>query len=436
MSVTASPGLDEHIDADRLQSAAYEAGVRVFAERSDRQLIVMRPDRTVDFTVTTPMGISVVRGEIEIAMPVAEPAALIPAVHWAAGRMSGLPPGRYLLAAPAAAQRSTVADASLELAPLLHSLRDACGGRPAHLGFIAEAVTRSIVIGGTQAGLLSKAEGWSRMSCFATGNDGSDLAKTTHIGEWRDGDSVARGLLDKLVDATLADASRLQDALPSGPITCPVVFASRAAGTLLHEIVGHLVEKDNVLARRALPAVKTGARIAPEMVTVVHDGTLAESWSGANFDDAGILAQSQTIVDSGVVVGQISSERRAGFDVPAVPRIRTLRLAPGADGRSAAELCEGIERGLLVRTVRRAVMVPRTGRCVVEIGEAATLESGRIGGVCRGGTIVCSVTEILTEIDALGSDSGVTHDLCDKAGQRLPASAWSPALRVRSLPVR
>jgi predicted Zn-dependent protease len=109
------------------------------------------------------------------------------------------------------------------------------------VGFVAESVARSVVIsgGGRSA---AKEDGWRRLSCFATKPDGSELAKHTHPGEWRHGDEADPAILADLVERTVVDAMRLRDIGPTFPATGPVLFEPVAAGTVMHEVVGHLLE--------------------------------------------------------------------------------------------------------------------------------------------------------------------------------------------------
>jgi predicted Zn-dependent protease len=440
------------VDLDRLAEVATGYGMHVYAERALRLHLAVGADGGITVTVKETTGVSVRRGGVDVAVPVAGVDGLARAAAWAARRTRTLAPGRYLFGDPDAGTTREPAGDRLwppaRLAPVLDQLtRARRPGGDYGLGFVAESVVRSVAMS-APAGTAVKDDGWSRLSCFATASDGGGLAKHTRIGEWLCDDGVDAAVLADLVERTGVDADRLRNADPTGAATGPVLFEPRAAGAMIHEVVGHILERDNVLARRHGQPLEPGHRIATELLTVEHDGTLAEAWSGAAVDDQGTPTSRTVLVDRGVVARHLGGTdgadsgtdsgsgdaRRAGFEVPALARMRTLRVRAGADEDGA--LLADLDRGLLVRTLRRAMLVPGTGRCVAEIGEAGLIERGRVTGTSRGGTIACGFADILGGIDGVGSDLGVTHDLCDKAGQRLPTTAWSPRIRVRDLPVR
>jgi TldD protein len=443
-------------DGERLRQVAHDYGVHIYAERSRRLFIVIGPDGDCRVEVKDNSGVSVRRsvadGLVEIATPVSRTDQLIRAARWAGRQAQRLVRGRYLLvnegpvADPPTHQPHDIWWPAERLADLLDQLvRARRSGDGYELGFIAEVVARSVAIS-TVADSIGKDEDWSRLSCFAKARDGTDLTKTSHIGGWLDGDRADAMVLEHLVARTSRQADGLRDAPPTAATTGPVILEPAAAGTLMHEVVGHLLERDNVLARRCDPPVDRGSRIGPDLLTVLHDPTLAPQWSGAAVDDEGTPTGPIALVRAGVVAGHLSDTahadgrgssgdgRRSSFDVPVVPRMRTVRVEPGADDDTA--LLDDIGSGVLVKTLRRAIMTPRTGRCVAEIGAAEMIEGGRSRGASRGGVIACSVTDLLGRIDGVGRDTAVTHDLCDKAGQRLPTSAWSPRIRLGAVAVR
>ena len=74
---------------------------------------------------------------------------------------------------------------------------------------------------------------------------------------------------------------------PAG--TLPVVLAAGDSGILLHEAVGHGLEADFNRKGTSNYSGRVGQPVASPLVTVVDDGTIADSRGSINIDDEGNL---------------------------------------------------------------------------------------------------------------------------------------------------
>src|SRR5262249_6104536 len=81
----------------------------------------------------------------------------------------------------------------------------------------------------------------------------------------------------------------------------PVVLASSAGGTFVHEAVGHGLEADLTTQGLSIYAGRLGDRIASPLVTVYDDATLPGRRGSFGCDDEGTPAGRTTLVSEGVL---------------------------------------------------------------------------------------------------------------------------------------
>ena len=76
---------------------------------------------------------------------------------------------------------------------------------------------------------------------------------------------------------------------PSGKM--PVVMASEAGGTMVHEACGHGLEADLAQKGLSVYANKKGAKVASDLVTVIDDATINSKYGSFRYDDEGTVSQ-------------------------------------------------------------------------------------------------------------------------------------------------
>lgn len=416
-------------------AAFYQSGQRIVVEVERG-----RPSVLVESHGGVALRDSRADGVAELALPLTDIGELAPAAAGHADRLRRLPPGRYVFRA---AGGSGGPDDGL--VDLIELLTGRPGRRPPGLRLLAERSRRRVVVGAADRPATSRIDHWWRLTCFIADDHGRSLGKETLFGtEDTSGPPFDAEAVTAVVERAVAQYDRLVAAepTPGGPAT--VVFAPAAAGVLVHEVVGHLLESDNA-AEPAVAGLGTpGARIAGEQLSVTHDATGAYPWGGATFDDSGRPTGRVALVTGGVVAGLLGDgstdglrgekpghARRVGHDAPLLPRMSTLVVAPGGHGAPLADLADAI----LVRELARGSFDPKTGRCVLRIREGALVRSGQVRGTVRGGVVACPAPQLLRQVDAVDVDGDLSAALCTKAGQTLPVGVWSPAIRVRGVPV-
>lgn len=226
-----------------------------------------------------------------------------------------------------------------------------------------------------------------------------------------------------------------------------VVLSGEAGGTMIHEACGHGLEADLVQKGLSVYAGKKGEQVASKLVTVVDDGTIPGKYGSYRFDDEGNPAQSNVLIEQGILknfmydritagcdgVRPTGNARRETFRYRPIPRMTTTYLAAGE--HSPEEIIKETDKGLFVRRMGGGQVNTTTGDFVFEVLEGYLIKDGQIDEPVRGATLTGNGPEVLQKIDRVGNDLGFTIGTCGKDGQGVPVSDAQPTIRIPDLVV-
>ena len=228
-----------------------------------------------------------------------------------------------------------------------------------------------------------------------------------------------------------------------------VVLAPGWSGILLHEAVGHGLEADFIRKKTSLFAGKLGQKVASDKITVIDDGTVANSRGSLNIDDEGNPGERKVLIERGVLTGFMydslnaklmgerptGSGRRESFRHMPMPRMTNTYLAPGDD--DAGDIIRSVKRGLYCAQFGGGQVDISNGNFVFEVSEAYEIQDGRIGRPVKGATLIGVGPEALKNVSMVGSDPMPDPGLgtCGKDGQMVPVGVGLPTLRIDNMTV-
>jgi len=192
---------------------------------------------------------------------------------------------------------------------------------------------------------------------------------------WRAGYERFRELgLERAAPRVAEEAVALLSApvCPSGRST--LILDGGQLALQVHESVGHALELDRILGGEASyagtsfvsPEDLGRLRYGSDLMTVTADATTPEALGSFGWDDEGVPAGAEPLVEQGVLRGFLSSRESAaaigqehsrgcmrarGFDRQPVVRMTNVNLAPG-DAGTLADLVSATERGIYMETNR------------------------------------------------------------------------------------
>jgi TldD protein len=233
---------------------------------------------------------------------------------------------------------------------------------------------------------------------------------------------------------------------PSG--TVPVVIKAGSGGILFHEACGHGLEADHIAKDTSVFAHRVGERVASPLVTLVDDGTMTREWGALAIDDEGHPAQSNTLIEDGVLTdymwdflrarkeGRPSSGngRRQSYQHLPMVRMTNTFLRNGRDDPD--EIVAQTPRGVYVAQLGGGQVNTATGDFVFGTTEAYMIEEGRITEPLRDANLIGNGPKALQQIDAVGNDFSMgSPGTCGKQGQGVPVGTGQPTLRVAAMTV-
>ncbi len=227
----------------------------------------------------------------------------------------------------------------------------------------------------------------------------------------------------------------------------PVVIASEAGGTMIHEAIGHGLEADLAGQGLSVYSEKLGRNVASSLITVVDDATLPNRRGSYRFDDEATPAQRTVLVDRGVLVAYMydrlnalkegmrstGNGRRESYQHRPIPRMSNTFIAPGSD--SPEEIVRSVQQGLLVRKMGGGQVNTVTGDFVFEVQEGYIIKDGLVGEPVRGATLTGNGPQILKSMDMVASDLGFAIGTCGKDAQGVPVSDAMPTVRIPEIVV-
>ncbi|MBU7013110.1 MAG: TldD/PmbA family protein [Theionarchaea archaeon] len=222
--------------------------------------------------------------------------------------------------------------------------------------------------------------------------------------------------------------------IPPKSGTFPCVLGPIAAGTIVHEAVGHMCEAD--FADQGLRWMR-GQQIAPDSVTIVDDGQYPGGFGTEQVDDEGVPTRAVTIIKKGVLntfltdrlyaerleLPLTGSARGESFKVKPLVRMRTIAVKEGT--ADIDELMEDIHFGYLCCSPQGAAV--KNFRFRMGFQECYEIKNGEIGNPVVPHFIEGDTFSFLENIEALGKKSDAAHFECEKE-QKVQVSQVSPGI--------
>ncbi len=225
----------------------------------------------------------------------------------------------------------------------------------------------------------------------------------------------------------------------------PVVMASLAGGTMIHEACGHGLEADLVQKKLSVYANKIGEQVASQLVTVIDDGLIPGKYGSFRYDDEGCPAQKTTLIEKGILKEYMydyqtathenrkstGNGRRESYHSRPLPRMRNTYIVPGT--MNADGIVKEVKDGLLVMAMGGGQVNTTTGDYVFDVAEGYIIKDGEVQYPVRGATLTGNGPETLQLVEMIGSDFGYAIGVCGKAGQGVPVADAQPTIAVKEL---
>ncbi|MBK7861678.1 MAG: metalloprotease TldD [Archangiaceae bacterium] len=315
--------------------------------------------------------------------------------------------------------------------------------------------TKRVMVANTEGHLAVDTQDLCRLSVHVVaegrGKDGKPERRTGFYGG---GGRVPFSHFDTFTPEMVAHEAARQAIAVLGAVDAragqqTVVLAPGWSGILLHEAVGHGLEADFIRKGTSLFAGKLGQQVASNLVTVIDDGTMANSRGSLNVDDEGNAPEFKVLIERGVLKGYMydalnaklmggrstGSGRRESFKHMPMPRMTNTYLAPGDS--TPEEILKGVDKGIYCAHFGGGQVDITNGNFVFEVNEAYEIEKGKMGRPLKGVTLIGVGPEALKNVSQVGNDPMPDPGLgtCGKDGQSVPVGVGLPTLRIDNMTV-
>ena len=227
----------------------------------------------------------------------------------------------------------------------------------------------------------------------------------------------------------------------------PVAIDNGFGGVIFHEACGHSLEASAVAYGTSQFAGKLGQKIANEKVTAIDDGTIPNAWGSINFDDEGTPARKNVLIEKGVLKSYMidkfngrrmgmestGNARRQSYAYVPTSRMTNTYIAPGEDKNE--DIIASMEYGLYAKEMGGGSVNPVTGEFNFSVSEGYIVRNGKICEPVRGASLVGKGSEVIQNIDMVGSNLDMGQGMCGSSSGSVPTNVGQPLIRVSQITV-
>ncbi len=227
----------------------------------------------------------------------------------------------------------------------------------------------------------------------------------------------------------------------------PVAIDNGFGGVIFHEACGHSLEATSVAYGRSQFAGKLGQKIASDKVTAIDDGTIPNAWGSINIDDEGTPAQKNILIENGVLKSYMidkmggrrmglpstGNARRQSYAYTPTSRMTNTYIAPGTDKNE--DIIASMEYGLYCKEMGGGSVNPVTGEFNFAVNEGYIVRNGVICEPVRGASLVGKGSDVIRNIDMVGTDLDMGQGMCGSSSGSVPTNVGQALIRVSSITV-
>lgn len=232
---------------------------------------------------------------------------------------------------------------------------------------------------------------------------------------------------------------------PAGKM--PVAIENGFGGVIFHEACGHSLEATSVAVGASQFCGKLGEMIASEKVTAIDDGTIPNAWGSINIDDEGTPSRRNVLIENGVLksymidrfggrrmgMAPTGNSRRQGYSYEPTSRMTNTFIAAGNDDNN--DIISSIEYGLYAKSMGGGSVNPVTGAFNFAVREGYMIRGGKICEAVRGASLIGTGSEIIKNIDMVGTDLETGQGMCGSSSGSIPTDVGQPLIRVSEITV-
>ncbi|MEA3431008.1 MAG: TldD/PmbA family protein [Nanoarchaeota archaeon] len=259
-----------------------------------------------------------------------------------------------------------------------------------------------------------------------------------------------------MVEEVKALANNLQNGVKCPKGKYDVICGPEVVGIMVHESVGHPYEADRIFGREAAQAGESfvsknmiNNQIGNEIVNVVDDPTLDNSYGFYLFDNEGVKARKKFLMKDGKIteflhnretaafmgIRSNGSSRATDYDRESIVRMSNTILLPG--DHKEDELFEGVKKGIYMKNFMEWNIDDKRYTQKYTGSDAYLIENGKITKPVMNPVIEITTPNLWKAVDAIAKKSKFFAGNCGKGEpmQAIPVWFGGPAMRLKNIKV-
>ena len=309
-------------------------------------------------------------------------------------------------------------------------------------------VDHNILIANTEGLYTQDRQIRTRISISAV----ADKGQGTQTGSCNPGRRMGLEMFDIIDPKAVGIRAAEQASIMAGAGYCPagvmpVAIDNGFGGVIFHEACGHSLEASSVAYGTSQFAGKLGEKIANVKVTAIDDGTIPNAWGSINIDDEGTPAQRNVLIENGVLKSYMidkfngrrmgmactGNSRRQSYAYTPTSRMTNTYIAPGTDKNE--DIIGSIEYGLYAKQMGGGSVNPVTGEFNFAVNEGYIIRNGQICEPVRGASLVGKGSEVIQNIDMVGTELEMGQGMCGSSSGSVPTNVGQAMIRVSTITV-
>ena len=218
-------------------------------------------------------------------------------------------------------------------------------------------------------------------------------------------------------------------------------------GVIFHEACGHSLEATSVAKGNSVFSDCLGKQIASSKVTAIDDGTLPNHWGSINVDDEGTPGRKNVLIENGILKSYMIDKlngRRMGMDPTGNARRQSYKFAPtsrmtntyiAAGEDDPKDIIASIPEGVYAKKLGGGSVNPVTGEFNFAVAEGYLVKNGEIQEPVRGASLIGKGSEVLMNIDMVGTNLEQAQGMCGASSGSVPVNVGQPMIRVKEITV-
>jgi TldD protein len=233
-----------------------------------------------------------------------------------------------------------------------------------------------------------------------------------------------------------------------------ILLGSEVVGIICHESCGHPFEADRIIGREAAEAGESfispemlGQKIGSDIVTIVDDPTLPNSYGFYLYDDEGVKARRRELIKNGFINTFLHNKETAvEFDVEGngsarseaynkEPIVRMANTFMDFGDHKFEELLEEISYGIFIKNFMEwNIDDKRFNQRYVGL-EAYEVIKGELRRLIRNPILEITTPALYSNVDAVGKDLSFNAAICGKGDPQQGVPVWTggPSIRLKKM---